>query len=146
MSDFGINLKNQYFLFFHFRSVYLVVAPFFNACCVLYVTAPLFSSSDYPLPWEMWIPFKLNKYNYPLVYFVESVRAMYSGISSTAHDLLFFSLSMRGCHQMELLKHRFHEYPNNVRLIMKNNWNQSRYDAERILLIDIIRHLKMIRL
>ena len=120
--------------------------PCFISCCILYILGPVFISSDYVLPFQVWIPYEFNKFNYCVVYFIESVRALNSGNISIAIDLLFFSFSMQACHQIELLIHRLHEFPKNVKLIMKSMRNPSRYDVERILFKDIVRHLKIIRL
>ena len=118
-----------------------------SGCGILYVLAPrITSDTDYPLPFEMWIPFELNKYNYCLVYFYQSFRVLYTGFSLIAHDCLFLALSMRACHQIELLIRRLNEFPDNVKLLMENMNDKSRYNVERILFTDLIRHLKMINL
>ena len=111
------------------------------------VSAPLIVSNlKYPLPVKMWVPFELNNYNYIPFYIFQSLRIMYTAFGCVGHDGMFFALCMRGCHQIELLIQRLKEFPNNVCSDRKYTRNRSRYDVEKSLFINNIRHLKMIHL
>ena len=82
----------------------------------------------------MWIPFEMNKKTYILVYFYQSLRVCCTGTGTIGHDILIFALSMRVCHQIELLKHRLKVFSDNAKdLSMKSIKNWTRYDSERIL-------------